>query len=119
MTNLLVFILDNIEQYSAILQAWEDAGVSGLTVLDSTGLGRFREGAIRDDLPLMPSLSDLLPSREVNHRTLLSVIEDDDVLQRTIEATKEIVGDFSRPHAGLLFVVPVSMTLGLKKRKQE
>lgn len=57
----------------------------GLTILDSTGLGRLREGTIRDDLPLMPSLSDLLPSREVNHRTLFSVIQDDEVLQRAIE----------------------------------
>lgn len=116
MTNLLVFILDNVDQYPAILQAWEDAGVPGLTILDSTGLGRFREGTIRDDLPLMPSLSDLLPSREVNHRTLFSIIEDDEVLQRTIDATKDIVGDFTRPHAGLLFVVPVSKVLGLEKR---
>lgn len=116
MTNLLVFILDNVDQYPAILQAWEDAGVPGLTILDSTGLGRFREGTIRDDLPLMPSLSDLLPSREVNHRTLFSVIEDDEVLQRVIMATKDIVGDFTRPHAGLLFVVPVSIVLGLNKK---
>lgn len=116
MTNLLVFILDNIDQYPAILQAWEEAGVPGVTILDSTGLGHFRESTIRDDLPLMPSLSDLLPNREVNHRTLFSVIEDDEVLQRTIDATKGIVGDFTRPHGGLLFVVPVSIVLGLEKR---
>lgn len=116
MTNLLVYVLDNIDQYPAILQAWEDAGVPGVTILDSTGLGRLYERTIRDDLPLMPSLIDLLPSREVNHRTMFSVIEDDAVLHRSIAATREVVGDFSRRHTGLLFVLPISMVLGGKKK---
>lgn len=115
MTHLLVFVVDNVDQYPAILEAWEAAGAPGVTILDSAGLGRIRERALRDDLPLMPSLRDLLPIQEVNHRTLFSVIEDEPVLQRVIAATREVVGDFSRHHTGLLFVVPVTLVLGLEK----
>jgi len=114
-THLLVFVLDNLDQYPAILEAWEAAGVPGMTILDSTGLGRIRERSLRDDLPLLPSLLDLLPNQEINHRTLFSVIEDEAVLNRVIAATKAIVGDFSRHHTGLLFVVPVTQVLGLEK----
>ncbi|MEW5940146.1 MAG: hypothetical protein AB1750_10815 [Chloroflexota bacterium] len=119
MAHLLVFVLDNVDQYPAILEAWESAGIPGVTILDSTGLGHLRERLIRDDLPLMPSLGDLLPSQEINHRTLFSVIEDEAVLKRVIAATQNVVGDFTRHHTGLLFVVPVTMAIGLEKRGPE
>lgn len=115
MAHLLVFVLDNLERCPAILDAWEEAGAPGVTVLESTGLGRLRR-ALRDDLPLLPSLSDVLVSQELHNRTLFTVIEDEATLERVIAATERIIGDFTRPHTGLLFVVPVSRVVGLKKR---
>ena len=115
MTHLLVFVLDNLEQCPDILDAWEEAGVPGVTILESTGLGHLRS-AMRDDLPLLPSLRDLLASRELHHRTLFTVIEDEATLERIITATERIIGDFTRHHTGLLFVVPVIRVLGLEKR---
>ena len=115
MTHLLVFVLDNLEQCPDILDAWEEAGVPGVTILESTGLGHLRS-AMRDDLPLLSSLRDLLASRELHHRTLFTVIEDEATLERIITATERIIGDFTRHHTGLLFVVPVIRVLGLEKR---
>jgi nitrogen regulatory protein P-II 1 len=115
MAHLLVFVLDNLERCPAILDAWEEAGAPGVTILESTGLRRLR-GAMRDDLPLLPSLRDLLASRELQNRTLFTVIEDEATLERVITATEQIIGDFTHPYTGLLFVVPVSRVLGLKKR---
>lgn len=115
MAHLLVIVLDNLEQCPAVLDTWEKAGVRGVTILESTGLGRLL-GAMRDDLPLFPSLRDLLVSRELHHRTLFTVIEDEATLERVITATEQTIGDFTRPHTGLLFVVPVTQVLGLKKR---
>ncbi len=115
MAHLVVFVLDNLEQCPAILDAWEEAGVPGVTILESTGLGRLR-GVLQDDLPLFPSLRDLLVSRELHHRTLFTVIEDEATLERVIAATERVIGDFTRHHTGLLFVVPVVRVLGLEKR---
>lgn len=114
MTHLLVLVLDNMEQCPDVLDAWEAAGLTGVTILESTGLRRVRRG-IRDDFPLMPSMRSLLAGRETHHRTLFSVVEDEGVLERAIEATQRVVGELSQPHTGLLFVVPVSRVLGLKK----
>jgi nitrogen regulatory protein PII len=114
MAHLLVFVLDNPEQCPDILDTWEKAGAPGVTILESTGLRRLR-GVVRDDLPLIPSMSDLLTSRELHHRTLFTVVGDEATLERVIDATKRIVGDFSRHHTGLLFVVPVSQVFGLEK----
>jgi nitrogen regulatory protein P-II 1 len=118
MAHLLIFVLDNLEQCPVILDAWEEAGATGVTILESTGLGRLRR-VLRDDLPLLPSLRDLLASRELHNRTLFTVIEDEATLERIIAATERIIGDLTRPHTGLLFVVPVTRVLGLKKRAPE
>ena len=115
MVNLLVFVLNDRNQCGDIVDAWKAAGVSGITILESTGLGRSQVG-IRDDVPLMPGLSDLLANRELHHRTLFSVIEDEATLERVIAATERVIGDFTRHHTGLLFVVPVTRVLGLEKK---
>ncbi len=115
MAHLVVFVLDNLDQCLDVLEALEASGASCITILESTCLRRLR-GILRDDLPLMPSLRDLLASQELHHRTLFTVVEDEATVERVIAATKQVVGDFTRHHTGLLFVVPVSRVLGLDKR---
>ncbi len=113
MAHLVVLVLDNVSQFPRVLEAWQQAGVPGVTILESTGLRRML-GVMRDDLPLIPSLRDVLASSELHHRTLFSVVEDQATLERLIASTESIVGDFTRPHSGLLFVVPVTRVLGLR-----
>ena len=88
----------------------------GITILESTGLRRM-QAAMRDDLPLMPSLRDLLAGRETHHRTLFTVVPDDATVDRIVAATEGVIGDLSRPNTGFLFVVPVSRVLGLQKQQ--
>lgn len=116
MAYVLVLVLDNLKQYPAMLDAWEEAGVGSVIILESSGLRRIR-GILSDDLPLIPSLRDLFATREFQHRTLFTVVEDEATLERVIAATEQVVGDLNEPHTGLLFVVPVSRVLGLHKRR--
>jgi nitrogen regulatory protein P-II 1 len=64
----------------------------------------------------MPSLRDLLAGTELHHRTLFSVVQDDEVLERAIAATERTIGDLDTHHSGILFVVPVTRALGLGRR---
>ena len=73
MFHLVVLVLDDPDQCRDVLDAWEAAGAPGVTILDSSGLGRVRRATLRDDVPLMPSLSDLLRREEDHHRTLFSL----------------------------------------------
>jgi nitrogen regulatory protein PII len=115
MANLLVLVLDDIEKFSAVVEAWENAGVPGITVLDSVGTRRLRAHAQTDDIPLMPSLRSLFAREEDHNRTLFTVIEDDVLLKRAVTAAQNVVGDFMQPHTGILFVVPVSQSWGVPK----
>lgn len=121
MYQMILLVLDNLNQCPAVLDAWEAAGVPGITILESTGLGRLRQPGIRDDFPLMPSLLNLMKGREQHHRTFFTVVEDDALVDRVIEATQAITGDLDDAHNGILFVLPVTRVVGLhgaQKRAQ-
>ena len=115
MAFLIIYVLDNTGQMPAILEAWEQAGAPGITIMESTGVERLRRARLREDLPLMPSLADMLVDENVYHKTLLTVIEDEATLDRVVDATRQIVGDFSQHHTGILCVLPLLRVYGLDK----
>jgi nitrogen regulatory protein PII len=115
MVYLVALVLDDPGKCSDILDAWEAAGANGITILESTGLGRVRRAVLRDDLPLMPSLQELLRCEESSHRTLFSVVEGQDKVDALVRTTQTIIGDLSQPHTGLLFVVPLLQVFGVHK----
>ncbi len=115
MSYLVVFVLDNPDRCQDVLDAWEEAGAKGITILESTGIGRVRQAGIRDDMPLMPSLSDLFKSTETHNRTLFSVVDDLDTAHALVEAAQNTVGDLEKPNSGLLFIAPLVEVYGLNK----
>lgn len=115
MAYLVVLVLDDPDQCPDVLRAWEEAGVPGATILESTGLARMQKG-IRDDLPLVPSVWDLLGTRQLHHRTLFTVVQDEEAVDRVIAATQAVTGNLESHHTGILFVVPVVRVLGLERK---
>jgi nitrogen regulatory protein P-II 1 len=112
---LIVFVLNDPGRCNDILDAWEGAGIRGITFLESSGLGRVRQAGLRDDLPLIPSLSDLFMQAETHHRTLFTVVKDQNQIDAIVNATQEVIGDLEQENTGLLFVVPVSQVYGESK----
>jgi hypothetical protein len=116
MPSLIVAVLPNTDRCQNVLDTWERFGVTGITILESTGLHKLRQmDRRRDDMPLMPSLRQLLESEEMHHRTAFVVVDDGFDLEGLLRVTEQAVGgDFDAPHSGLLFVVPVTLALGLR-----
>jgi len=112
---LILFVLDNPDKLNQLLDAWEEAGTGGATVLVSTGMHRLGGGAIRDDIPLMPGLDDFYKREEDYHRTLFTVVKDEDVLDKIVAATEKVVGKLSEPNTGILVVLPAAQVYGLVK----
>jgi hypothetical protein len=115
---LIVLVLNDPGKTEDILAAWLAAGVSGVTLLDSRGLShQLSQPGLRDDLPLFPSLEDLLRSREESHRTLFAVVPDGFAVEALVTATEKITGILDEPHTGILFTVPVTRAWGLQRRQ--
>ncbi|MCB9136537.1 MAG: P-II family nitrogen regulator [Anaerolineales bacterium] len=112
---LILFILHDAELLEELLDAWEEAGVSGATILHSSGLGRVRQGnSWRDDLPLMPSLKSLFDHEEYFSRTLFTVVEDEAMVDKVLAATEKTIGDLNQPDTGLMVVIPTARVYGLR-----
>ncbi len=113
---LILFILNDPEKCYDVLDAWEGAGTSGVTILPSTGLGRIRSVGLLEDIPLMPSLEEFFMHDETQHRTLITAVKERAVVDRIVKATYRVVGDLSLPHTGVLLVLPVVEAYGLERK---
>lgn len=117
MSQLVVLVLPDPGDCDAVLHAWMEVGVAGVTLLDSSGLADHVEHRreFRDDMPLMPSLRRLVRSDEFPSRTLFSVVEEDFEIDELVRRTEEIIGSFEAEHTGFMFVMPVSRIFGRKE----
>lgn len=113
---LVLLVIDDVNQCPDLFDAWEAAGVGGMTIMESTGLGRLRHAmGLRDDMPLMPSIRALLQSREEHHRTIFTIVEGEEMVDKVIAATESVLGELSQPNKGVLVVLPVARVVGLPK----
>ena len=116
--SMILFVLHDTEKLDELLAAWQEAGAPGVTVLESTGVGRIRQNAaLREDTPLMPSLEDFYPDPEHMSRTMFTILPDE-LVQKVVDATIRVVGDLNEPDTGLLVVLPILAAYGLEKRKK-
>ena len=109
---MLIMVLDDTARLNDVLRAWEDAGVPGVTILESTGLARALEKA--------PARAADAPSPapdagHIGHQTLFAVVDDIDVAARVADHVQAILGDLNNPNTGILFLVPVLAAWGLSR----
>lgn len=114
---LILFVLPNTDDLEDILQAWREAGVNGVTITVSAGLARLCEkSALRDDLPLIPRLQDILRHDEKRSHTLFTIVDSEELVDKVVTATQAIVGDLDEPNSGILAVIPLARVYGLNRR---
>lgn len=112
MANLLVVILHDTDRLGALLDAWNEVGVPGVTIFSS--IGGYQARGWLQKLGL-GSLAQIFDSNEVDQRTLMSLIDNDQLLDKAISTADHIVKGFDRPRSGILFTLPVGKILGLQK----
>jgi len=118
MPKLVVCVVDDPAKTQDVLSAWVQAGIPGVTIFTSTGLGHNIAGlGVPDDAPLFPSLESLTRAREESHSTLFGVVDDRYPIEKLVEVTERIVGAMAAPDTGILFVVPVEQAWGLRKSR--
>ncbi len=109
---MILFVLNDPSRLLDLLDAWRAAGVSGATVLSSTGMGRLNQStSLRDDLPLMPSLGDFFAQSGELSRTIFTIVRED-LVDPLLKVTQEIVGDLEKPGNGILVILPIDSVHG-------
>jgi hypothetical protein len=114
---MVLFVLHDIACSDAILNAWEEAGAQGVTIMPSTGMVRMRKSALREDRPLFPSLEALLRHEEDLNRTFFTVVQDEDLIDRLLAATESVVGSLEEANTGIFTVLPLVRVHGVRGMK--
>ena len=114
---MIFFVLHDANWLKDVLDVWHNVGVGGITILPSTGLQRLQNNmAFRDDLPLMPSLDDLLQDEETLNRTLFTIVPTTEMVDKVVAATEELIGDLNEPNTGILAVIQLAKVYGLDRK---
>jgi len=112
---LLVFILNNEEYLEEVMAAYVESGVTGATIVDSEGMGRF----LTYEIPLFAGFKEFMKGNKPYNKTILSVIRDDETLNSVKELVDEIVGGLDNPGTGIMFTLPIDWVYGLVPEDKE
>ena len=109
---LLVNVLERSEELPTIMEQFAKIGITGSTVIDSTGMGRVLMKT-RATLPVMQQINKVTTDLESSNKTILTVIKEKKRLNEAIKIVKSVCGDLNKPGQGILFAMPLKIVEGV------
>ncbi|MBN1921003.1 MAG: hypothetical protein JW892_07145 [Anaerolineae bacterium] len=111
---MVMYVLDNPDKLDAVLEAWDTAGVGGVTIIESSGT--FRQQTKRRRIPVRFGFEHLIERAERGNYTLFTLVEDEETVERCTTAVESVVGNLSEPNTGILAAWPLAIVRGLPKQ---
>ena len=111
---LLVFVLNKEELLEEVLEAFVEAGITGATILDSEGMGRF----LTYEVPLFADFREFMRGNKPYNKTIFSVVDKEEKIKAVEELIEKICGKLSDPGTGILFTIPVDYVKGLIQEEE-
>ncbi len=102
--NLLTVVLNNEELLDELITGWLEIGISGATVIESTSALQL----ISHHVPIFAGFRSLTSGGMRHNRTIFTVIEDTEILDRAIRFLKKLCNDTGKPSQGIYLVTPVT-----------
>ena len=110
---MIMFVLDETTHLDEILDGWTKIGVTGATVVESTGLHRRLK-----HLPMRYSFGSS-PFEEEGNISVFVVVEDEIMVQRCLQAIEQVVGDLNEPKTRVFTAWPITMSKGIRSFEKE
>ncbi len=107
---MVMLVLDDPEKLDAVLAAWAALGVSGVTIVESTGVHRYKK---QQRLPFRFGFEGQAPTYDEYHYTLFSIVNDEAMARQCLAVTEKITGDLDNPDTGVLAVWPLTLVKGV------
>lgn len=112
---MVMLVLDRQDLLTRVLDAWQEAGIRGATVLESTGMHRIQQCRVR--LHARFDFAHIADECQERHNTLFAVVEDMALVEKCLSATEAVVGDLASPNTGIFAAWPVARVKGLPKNQ--
>ncbi|MCK9222381.1 MAG: hypothetical protein PHV61_09675 [Limnochordia bacterium] len=105
---VLVVMLSRTDVLHEILGDFVESGIKGATVFHTYGLSEL----VPESLPFFGRVSYLTSGKHQDHRTIMTVLEDDQV-ETAVQVVEKHVGDLEQPDTAFAFTMPVLFVKGL------
>ena len=112
---LYVLVLNKIELLEPLFEAMLEKGISGATVLDSTGMMRVLSDDENVDLPMLGVFRYVFSPERRASKTVFIVLPDEQVSVLS-ELIDQVTGGLDQPDTGIAFAMPVNFLKGLNKK---
>ena len=109
---MVMYVCDDAGRLNEVLDALCAAGVTGATIVESTGMHRQR--ARRKRLHLRFPFEGSDDPQMKDNLTLFIIVSDESVVEVCIGAIERVVGDLDNPNNGILAAWPLSIVKGLR-----
>ncbi len=110
MKHLLMIVLDDEVLLVPILDRFYEAGIEGATVIDSMGMGHV----MAEHISIFARFADLTRDSELENKTIFTLVENEEQLDKATEIVEGVVGDLDEPDTGMWLAIPVSRARGYK-----
>lgn len=104
---VLFIVLNQVSELDELLERFVKIGVKGATVLDSQGMGGALMHSSTGNVPLFGSLRLLMDSARPYNKTIFTVLESEEMVEKTVREVRETFQDLSPTGLGFMFSVPI------------
>jgi len=108
---MVMFVLDNPDQLDEVLTAWRAVGMSGVTIIESSGFHRRQVQKLAVEQLTVPAV--LNERIDKGHYTLFAVVPDVEAAQECLYATESVVGDLDAQSTGVFVTWATTLTKGV------
>ncbi|MFW6334196.1 MAG: P-II family nitrogen regulator [Desulfosalsimonas sp.] len=102
--HLLAAVIRNEDLLDEVITAWLDMGITGATVVETTGALQL----ISQHIPIFAGLRSLTSGGSRHSKTVFTVIEDSELLDSAVNYLEELCRDKGGTGTGIYFVCPVT-----------
>ena len=113
--HLLICVVNNTASVNEIVGGFAQIGVTGATIIDSHGTAEIAAARV----PVFAGFRQLVQGNRRPNRTIFSVINDDETLDRAMEVIERVIGDLGESATGIMFAIPVTRVKGLAPKMEE
>ena len=108
---LLLIVLNRVEKLDDLLDGLLKHGISGATIISSTGLMKELAKNI-EDYPAFGTLRYLIDFGREENKTIFIVLEEEQI-ETAKRVVREVIGDLFKPDTAIMFTLPVLSAEGI------
>lgn len=108
---MIYFILHDAAHLDDVIHAWQDIGVTGVTLMESNGAYR-RQQVSRMGARYLFAKPRMVNAEQFSY-TLVTIVPNEDVVQQCIAAAEGVVGSLDNPNTGVLAAWELDIVRGV------